>query len=704
MPSITTIQSTFNGGEFSPRLLGQVNIEKYQAAVETLRNFIVTPQGGIIRRSGSKFIYEVADSDNFTRLVPFVYSTTQSYVLEFSNNLIRFYTGSSDGNEGILETSPGSGTPYSIATTYTTAQIPDLDFAQSADVLYVTHPDHLPRKLQRLGATNWTISDVELLGPYLPINTSTTTLKEVATGGGAGDGYLQPSTEIFSAADIGRSFRIVTSDDPSSEVGAGPWGDGIITSFEADAGAPADRVGITWFSEVDVPEPTTNWRLGRFQIDDAPSAVSFYEQRLCFAGQKSDPQTFHGSMSGSFEDFSPDDGTTLTGGVQDDSAISYTLASGEVNPIRWMAPTRVLVLGTDGGIWPVQGATVSTPITPTAVNVRRANAFGTINVAPVAVDDAIVHISRNSRKLRSLAYSLGRDNYVSEDLSILSEHLLQGGITELAYQPTPHSVIWCVSDVDDSPLLTYDREQKIFAWTRLRMGGSLGTGSARIESVATVPSPSGTYDQTWVVVKRDIGTPAVEKRYVELFEPDFPLDGELEDAFFVDSGVFKNYGTPTSGELDMDLAHLAGETVQILADGAPIPDQEVSGTGKITLTNAATKVTAGLGYTSDMLTLPLNTQVPNGTSQGKTARISHATLRLNTTLGGKVGVNFTDMNDLIFRDFTVPYDEPPSLFTGDYEALIDGPYTTKPQVAIRQDQPLPMTLLAIILRTDVETR
>ncbi len=694
MASISTIQSTFNGGEFSPRLLGQVNIEKYSAAVETLRNFIVTPQGGVIRRSGTKFIYEVPASLAFTRLVPFVYSTTQSYVLEFSNNLIRFYTGSSDGNEGIVEDPTASpGTPYSVATTYTTAQLPDLDFAQSADVLYITHPDHLPRKLVRNTATNWTISDVGLQGPYLPINSTGTTLTETDASGSAGTGYLTASTPIFSVNDVGRAFRVVTSAGSPTQT----WGWGVVSSYTSTT-----RVGVTWEMDVALTSPTSNWRLGRFYKGNGPSAVSFYEQRLCFAGEKNDPQTFHGSMSGSFEDFSPDDGTTLTGVVQDDSAISYTVASGEVNPIRWMAPTRVLILGTDGGIWPVQGATVSTPITPTAVNVRRANAFGTTNIFPVSVDDTIVHTSRNARKLRSLAYSLGRDNYVSEDLSILAENLLSSGLTELSYQADPHSMVWCVSPTDDMPVLTYDREQKIFAWGRVRIGGSFDTGAAQIESIATVPSPSGTRDQVWAVVKRTINS--ATKRYVEVFEADFPIDGDLSDGFFVDSGAFKNYGSPTSGELDLDLSHLVGETVQILADGAPIPDQVVSETGKITLSSAATKVCAGLGYTSDLLTLPINAQVPNGTSQGKTARISHATLRLNTTLGGKVGVDFETMDDLIFRDFTVPYGDAPSLFTGDYEMLIQGPYTTKAQVAIRQDQPLPMTLLAVVLRADVETR
>ena len=196
MSAVQHIQSSFAEGVISPRLEGQIELPSYKTSVKTLENFVVLPQGSIGRRPGTYFALNAAsDTADGSRLVPFYYGQGQSYILEFYNNAIRVFS-----NEGRLLKHDGSN-PTDVVTTYTTAQIPDLKFTQSADVLYIVHSEHPPRTLSRTidassgsrysDNTLWTLADIAFEdGPYDEINDDDTkllavtkTLDEVKVGG-----------------------------------------------------------------------------------------------------------------------------------------------------------------------------------------------------------------------------------------------------------------------------------------------------------------------------------------------------------------------------------------------------------------------------------------------------------------------------------------------------------------------------------------
>ena len=145
MARIQSVQSSFSEGRISPRLQGYVDLPAYEAAVKTLENAVVLPQGASSKRSGTYYVAETKSS-GAVRLIPFTVGLSQNYVLEFGNNYFRVY--SQDLQLQYHASSSSSGV-YEKATTYTTAQINDLDFTQSADVLFLVHPDHKPRKLVR---------------------------------------------------------------------------------------------------------------------------------------------------------------------------------------------------------------------------------------------------------------------------------------------------------------------------------------------------------------------------------------------------------------------------------------------------------------------------------------------------------------------------------------------------------------------------
>ena len=85
-------QNAFNAGELSPRLKGRTDLEKYKTGLQTCLNATPLAQGGTTERPGFRFMAEVADSTKQTELVPFEFSETQSYILEFGDLTMRVYT------------------------------------------------------------------------------------------------------------------------------------------------------------------------------------------------------------------------------------------------------------------------------------------------------------------------------------------------------------------------------------------------------------------------------------------------------------------------------------------------------------------------------------------------------------------------------------------------------------------------------------
>ena len=205
MAQATWIQTNFNGGEWTPLAWGRADLPKYKNGLSVCQNFMPQQQGGLTRRPGTRAVSAVKDSSVSVRLQRFEFSMTQAYVLEFGHQYIRFYTGDGQLNNG--------GTIIEVATPYTAAEIWGLDFRQSADVLYIAHASHPPMKLQRQGTYTWTLTAISFLdGPYLPTNSTTTTLTPSATTGTV-TVTASAITGInggvgFKTTDVGRMLRV----------------------------------------------------------------------------------------------------------------------------------------------------------------------------------------------------------------------------------------------------------------------------------------------------------------------------------------------------------------------------------------------------------------------------------------------------------------------------------------------------------------
>lgn len=643
----TPLLNNFTSGEWSPLLRGRSDLEQYWHSAELLQNLIVLPYGGITKIPGTHYVSEVKDSSKKVRLIPFEFNVTQAYVLEFGNQYIRFYMDHGQIQNG--------GSAYEIASTYLEAELPYIHHVQEADVLFLAHTNHPPKKLSRTAHNNWTLAAyTPMKGPLLPPNADDT-------------------STITPSADTGSSISLTATNDIfySGHICDFVWriknGYVKITAVADTKHATAD---VMYGGDLGTgPGATDDWAEAAWGYRGYPASVTLYEQRLCFAGTSYKPQTVWMSESGEYD--------SMELGTDDSSALIYTLAS--ANVIRWIFGDLMLFVGTSGGVFNISSGDSSIPMTPTNVVVRRHTNFGCNHMSPIKMGNYLYYVQRDNRKLREYAYEYSKDSYLSVDTTILAEHILQGGIVDLAYQQSPYNLLYCARGDGQIAIYTRNLIQQVSGWSRF-------VGSGVTESLCSISLATGG-NEVWVVTQRTINSQT--KRYIEYIEQ-FEFDDQ-EDAFFVECGLSYS-GTPIS--TITGLSHLEGEEVAILGDGAVFPNETVV-SGEVTIESACSDIQVGLPYIVEGVLPKLEFGSAWGTAQGKIQRIHKISVLFYESLGCSVGTE--DKRDVIpFRSTNMEMDQPPDLYTGEKSIPFPKGYGKDIRVSIYQDQPLPLTILSLV--------
>lgn len=523
------IQPSFSAGEVAPATYARVDLARYYTALKTCRNFVVLPEGGVQNRSGTRFITEVKDSSARTRLIPFQFSTEQTYILEFGNLYIRFISMGGQVVSGI--------TPYEIASPYTTAQLPDLKFTQSADVLTIVHPDHPPRELSRLAPTSWTLTPIT----FEPGIAAPTGLTATPRTGGSGD-QTEYQYKVTAVSSISEGS---VESWASPLVVVGSWDDkpGAVLNWTASPSADHYNVyknkssGVfgfigqataTTFTDINItPETDNTVPIGYNPFADGnnPSVVGYFQQRMAFAASRDNPQTVWMSRTGDFHNFGYSDPN------KDDDGIEFVIASRQVNKIRHLVSLRELLAMTSGAEIAITGSSDS-GITPANVSAAEQSYFGSSDVIPAVYANTALYIQARGGKLSTLAYNYVSDGFQPQDVSVLSSHLLRGYVIEdQAFALAPNGVLWMVRN--DGMLLgfTFLPDQQVYGWSWHDTDG-------QVEAVASVPEDDE--DALYLIVKRVIN--GASKRYIERMATrqltKFGTgDYWFDRAFFVDCGL-----------------------------------------------------------------------------------------------------------------------------------------------------------------------
>jgi hypothetical protein len=426
---------------------------------------------------------------------------------------------------------------------------------------------------------------------------------------------------------------------------------------------------------------TTYWSEGAWSpYRGYPRAIGLYEQRVLYAGTTYQPNTVWGSVTADFENIEYND--------TDDAALAFQMADAEQNPVQWLAPLQRIHVGTTAAEHVMQSGNTDEPLTPANVTVRTQTSYGSEPIPSLRVDNGIIFVQRQGRRIRELreasAYANPGDQ-VDPDLTLLAEHITEGGISQMDYARLPDPLVFTIRADGVMPVMTYNREQNITAWARYTTQGNF-------ESVACIyGTPS---DEVWVVVKRTINGNTV--RFIEVFEPE---KADKTNGVYLDACLKRDSGGPTTG---VTVAHLPLTTANVVADGILYPNLTSDVSGNFFLpSGTATIWRIGLPYNGTLQPMKVDMVLANGTSQGKPRRASEVTVRFRSTLGVKYGYTTDDLMDFDFRSLTGLMDTTPDLFTGDKQVAWPGINDTDASIIIRQDAPFPATILGIFPKLEV---
>jgi len=609
-----------------------------------------------------------------TRLIPFSFNTEQNYMLVMTDQNIAVY------KDGALL--------VNVRIQFTTTQLNSIHWTQTADTLIITHKNVPPQRIVRNTASEglWVVDDVpfttipqydfnDSLSPASTDEIQQVNLDNSWTGGETFTLTLEGqvtstitnnATATITATNIQNALRALatTSSTGITVVYSGAANDHDVTFGGADGAKNWDQMTITAGVGTNIVTTTTNgvgvteavWSTAR----GWPLTVTFFEGRMVFGGSLSRPQGLWMSVTNDFYNF--DVGTGLP-----DDAVVGALDTDQVNEIRNIVPGRTLEIYTSGGEFVVTSA----PITPETFSATRQTSFGSANVNTTSIDGATLYVQRNGQGFREFVFSFAEDSHVSNSVSQLSTHLINTPVDIDAIkgtETTETNYVYVVNTSGDIVVLNTLREQQIAAWS-----GPWTTGTAdKFKRVGTLD-----FD-VYFIVERTVNS--ITGNYLE------KLDGSL----YTDSAIsIASHSSATVSGLD----HLEGETVKAKIGGAVQLDLVVSG-GSVTLarTPDAEAIEVGLAYNPTIKTMPVSDSFQDGPTLNREKRIVRATINRYQSLG--VIVNGERMPDRqldvdTFDAVPLPSDEVTEIY-------LNG-WSKKAQVTITQEDPVPMTILALDL-------
>ncbi|GAB6127097.1 phage tail protein [Humidesulfovibrio idahonensis] len=701
MSLVPVILTNFTSGELSPRLAGRVDVSKYFNGCQSLENFLVQPHGGVARRSGMRFVGEAVRSGGPSLLVPYEDASGAGWVLEFAQNeagagVLRFCSGSGR----VL--APG-GAIMELATPYLAQHLNGLRWVQDRYSLILAHEAFAPRRLSRRADGGFELTVMTFVDqPETWKDGNWPALcclhEDRLVFAATPD---DPFTLWFSRTGEHLDFRLATREVPLDD-----WDDFEITDTNGDSlsdGKPGDTIlllaGDSFLKNTAVSGVMSDGTLCYYRYIGSRSVTAGLSAslRMSLAATPSTASEIESVRDAGgalrtdvWEMFAIGDRTGADPGDDplDDDAVEITLSAPRGGRICFLAPRDKLWIGSTSGEWTVSGSSVNTPVTPGGVKANREGTFGSAQVPPCQAGASLLYVQRSGKKVREMAYRLASDSYTSQDLTLLSAHLGEAGIIQLAAVQEPDPMLYCVRADGVLLAMTYLPEQDVCAFSRITTQGA-------VEAACAVFNETACRDELWLVVRRSIVENGVERtlRCIETLAPGFSeTAADTTGAFFVDAGLSYS-GAPV--RVLTGLGHLAGRRVQILADGSVLPEQTVAADGSITLGQEAATVHVGLGYSSVLRPMRLEYAGQRGSAQTRTKRITEVGLRLYRTLGGKVGPDLARLEPLLYRTSADSMDGPPALFTGDKSVRFPQGWSPDGVLTLVQDQPLPMTVLLI---------
>lgn len=689
--------STFSSGELDPRMRGRTDLKHYLQGALRMRNFRQLAQGGVSTRPGSDMVGQL-QSDG--RLIPFIFSEEQSYIMAFTPNLITIY---GSPNWSLVET---------IETPWSLRQIKTLDFTQFADTMIICHEEVPPQKLERVTGLDFHLSAVtfdenkdqtRLNQPYHKFTRPEVHLKFFHSQGNYTAGLAvtcgvytnnatDPVTDFWNEDHVGKRFQFIDVGDSNK-----------FKEFQVisiTAGSQDATVQIKSAISTEAVALTLDWGEPLFSdLRGYPSTACFREGRLWFNGPPARPSGLIASKIEQFFNFD-------VGEALDDDSIDFTCATSEVRKVEYIIPGRDLTILCDGAEL-YTSVDDGEAITPSNMNVKPQTFFGCKRVKPHVFDNAILFAQRgNGRNIREYHYKDLNQSYTSSSISILAGHLVQKPIDSAVLTSSNfpeqyaffvmdngsmavfHSIreeetrgwsLWFPGTSDsgqDSSTTTYNNSTVTYASqsefsSQLNLYSSMTTGDKYL-SVATVN------DDLFVLVQRKVA--GTNKFYVERFNVDRYFDLGLTVSGSTGSRTFTG------------LNAYSGHKVAVRARNSFIGLYDVSVLGVLTLPETIepqVTIDIGLPFLAYLKPMPFDAASRSGQLSGRKRRLSRLIVETYDTLS----LSAADQV-LLTRNVQENLAGQPTSTSGPYEFNFLG-YSREPTVTLLLTEPMKATILSM---------
>lgn len=737
-------KTNFTAGQWSSELAGRVDLEQFNNAVKTLRNWRVVPRGGVKTRPGTRFVARAKFHNLQTRLVGFEFNVEQAYIIEMGDMYMRFYVNNARLERAAFQitnaTNNGSGL-IRLTTSVTHNVLNGTHVAvRNVHGTYEANGDW-----EVSGATATTMDLVGSTFIHGYTSTATDTVAEIIE---LSTPYNDEDVFEFKFAqqeDTMYIFHPLYETRKLTRIGAqdfqldlvdwknGPFlplnttsitmtpsvttGTGTLTASSAyfttdhvgslflvgtKVGGVQGYVKITGFTSTTVVNMTVQatlsgtgatlvWAEGAWnKINGFLGAGMFYENRLVGGRTIFQPQTLWGSVTGQFENFDLSDITASNG-------YSYDIVSREANIIHWLSGEDVLIVGTSGREHKLTGGNDS-GITPTNVFARPQTKSGCFDTEPVETSSGVVFVQRAQGALHLITFNFESDKYRAEDLNLLSNKILNGKVKEIAYEANPEETIWCALEDGELASLTLLPEQNVIAWAihdTATRDASLVTLKSKFKSIESIFHTSGR--QVWALVERTLTNPTETKQYIEFFDP----------AIFVDCAAVQTFN-PAVTQITSGLEYIHHQYVQVVGDNAVYDLGDTTSSLRINsqgglggteknpaiLNPSVTTIQVGLPISDEIEFFQPDRELQDGHTTGRDLKIVQVVLSVDSTLGLEVNGDQEPIREVEdAMDTAVPSETGLLKFVPDLD--------WNEPVKIKQTQPLPAHILAAFMFVNI---
>jgi|TARA_R110002073_G_scaffold87877_4_gene208655 hypothetical protein len=727
--TIRTVLSNFSAGELNPLLKARTDAKAYFNGAQTLRNWYMMDSGGLMRRQGTTFKQTLPAE---ARLLPFVFSDDEVAIFALSNNRLDVYSSAG----AVIQSN------YTTNCNWTTAQLFELNIAQFGDTVFIANRNNPTIKIKRESATSFTASVFAFAShssgypryqPYYKYADAGVTLTPAATSGSTVN--ITASSAIFDSDSnwVGKTIRIGGKEvDIASR-----------SSTTVIVGNIRETLGGTG-AEADWDEQLISSHRG------FPQGITFHDNRLWLAGVKSKPSSVNASHVGDYFNFSVGTGLSSEG-------IDVAIGGDQVNEIRHLYSGSNLQIFTDSGEYIIPTSSDTSAITPSNIVFRRQTPYGCSRTRPILFDGASLYTQKNGRAVREFIFSDSEAGYVSTNISVLANHLIDSPkdiamLSGSSTRPEQFAIFTNSGTTHNGKLAVFHsiRDEDIAGWTlwSTRTGDTFHSVTSANEHLFCVGKRSLNGSTVYTLEKfgeddsisldcsststlSQRGTPLVKggsQSGLTLIMDGLTSSPQIQEEFTIanvtgtyritaitnnGSGTYTvtlNTALASSPANDASITFTKGflhtvngiytnESVNAVNGNSSLGAFTVSGTDTLTFTvdPQPTGVSVGFNYTPELETMPIDAETDTGPLTGLPRRIVRCIIDVADTLDVSLkSPNTASSHELVILQsgFTVGSDLTKQ--TGKREFYFLG-YNKSPTVTVTQNDPLPLKVLGMAL-------